>query len=84
MLEASFGYHGGHTGTCGDIDRALGSEGRFSRAAWSNSRKEVWGHCSQRGQHVQRHRGACPTVSGWLGRSMVSNGYTEVRREQVN
>lgn len=39
MLEASFGHHGAHTGTCGDIDRALGSERRFSRAERSNSGK---------------------------------------------
>lgn len=58
----------------GDIDRALGNEGKFSRAEWRNSMKEVRGLCSQRKEHVQRHTGTCTIIPRWLGRSMSFNG----------
>lgn len=57
---------GNMQGYCGDTDRVLRNQGRFSRAEWNNSMKEVWGLCSQREQHMQRHRGAYTIISRWL------------------
>lgn len=65
-LQIPRGTQGYYEGT----GRAFRSEGRFPRAKWSNSMRKAWELCSQREQNMQRHRGACPIISSWFGRSV--------------
>lgn len=59
LLGRSLRYPGRHKGILRDTDRVVGSEGRFSRAEWRNSLKEV-------GDTAVRGSNACKDTERYL------------------